>query len=322
MRLVASSPSIPGMRQSMSTISGRNAWTAAPRGTTNLPSRRQTPTIRLRRLAAELHRLRLAADLRQEDVAERTSINVATLYRIEKAQARPQRRTLLALLDLYGVNEPQRSELLELARAASNPGWLQPYHSELPEPYTAYISFEAEARAVLNYESLFVPGLLQTEDYARAVIRGSLPTASTREVDQRVQARMERQAVLSKDDPLRLWAIVDEAALRRLVGGPNVMAAQMRHLVSVTSEPPVTLQVIPYAAGAHAGMHGSFVTIEFPDAADPSIVYVENMAGALFLDAETDVRRYRTMFDNLRAVALSPDDSASFIATLAEEMQR
>jgi hypothetical protein len=252
--------------------------------------------------------------------AERTLINVATLYRLEKAQVRPQKRTLRALLDIYGVSEPQRSELMELTRADRAPAWLEPYQSELPEPYTAFISFEAEARAVLNYESLFVPGLLQTEDYARAVIRGTLPTATTHQVDQRVRARLERQALLAKEAPLRLWAIVDEAALRRLAGMREVAASQLRHLITVTGEAHITLQVIPFSAGPHAGMHGSFAILEFPDAADPSIVYIENMAGHLSLDAEADIRRYNAMFDSLRAVALSPDDSASLIATLAEEV--
>jgi transcriptional regulator with XRE-family HTH domain len=287
-----------------------------------VPTRRQTPTVRLRRLAAELRRLRAAAELTQEAVSEQTAINAGTLYRLENGLGRPQRRTLMALLDLYGVDEPHRSELLELARVASSPGWLKPYHSELPEPYTAYISFEAEAKAVLNYESLFIPGLLQTEDYARAVIRGTLPTASTREVEQRVQARMERQAVLSKESPLRLWAIVDEAALRRLVGGAKVMAAQMRHLATVTTEPHITLQVIPFGAGAHPGMPGSFAMIQFPDPADPDVVYIDSMAGDLFLEAVTDVQRYGVMFDNLRAVALSPDNSVSLVDRLVEEVQQ
>lgn len=170
-----------------------------------------------------------------------------------------------------------------------------------------------------NYESLFLPGLLQTEDYARAVIKGNLPMASSDEVEQRVQARLERQAAITKDDPLHLWAIMDEAALHRLVGGAKVMREQMNRLVSATTEPPVTLQIIPYAAGAHAGMAGSFVLMDFPDAADPAVVYIESLAGDLFLEAETDLRRYGLVFDNLRAVALSPDDSMNLIATSAED---
>jgi transcriptional regulator with XRE-family HTH domain len=285
-----------------------------------MATRRQAPTVRQRRLAAELRRLRAEADLTRDEVAERTNINAATLYRLETGRGRPQRRTLVALLDLYGVSdEPQRADLLAVARETNVQGWLRPYHSELTEAYTTYIGFEAEARTVRTYEALFIPGLLQTEDYARASIRGNLPMANEHQVEQRVQARLERQAVLEKDNPLQLWAIVDEAALHRLVGGAAVMRAQLERLVSALREPHVTVQVIPYAVGAYAGMTGSFVLIDFPEAADPAVVYIENLAGDLFLEAEADVRRYSLVFDNLRAVALSPDDSASLIATLATD---
>jgi hypothetical protein len=281
------------------------------------------PTVRSRRLAFELRRLREAAGFTRDQVSEQTGINPATLYRHETAaaRARPQRRTMIALLNLYGASEQQRADLLALSREADVQGWLRPYHAELPEHYTAYISFEAEARTVRNYASLFIPGLLQTEDYARAVIRGNLPMASQKEVEQRVQARMERQALLAKEDPVQLWAIVDEAALRREVGGAEVMRQQMARLVAAAGEPHVTVQVVPFSAGAHAGMQGAFVIMDFPDPADPEIIYVESMAGDLFLEAEADIRRYRLLFDNLRAVALGPDDSSSVIAGLAQEGQ-
>ncbi|HEY6424695.1 MAG TPA: DUF397 domain-containing protein [Pseudonocardiaceae bacterium] len=174
----------------------------------------------------------------------------------------------MALLDLYGVVDPHRAELLELGREAEQQGWLQPYHSELPEEYTTYIGFEAEARSVNNYESLLVPGLLQTETYAHAVITGGLPMASESEVEQRVRARMERQRLLSKPDPLKLWAIIDEAALHRQVGSPGLMRAQLVHLIKTAIEPNVTLQVIPYSVGAYAGMPASFALLDFPNPAD------------------------------------------------------
>ncbi|MGQ0772969.1 MAG: helix-turn-helix domain-containing protein [Pseudonocardiales bacterium] len=284
-----------------------------------MASRKHTPTVRLRRLAAELRRLRGTADLSREVVSAQTGINYATLYRIETARARPQLRTLATLLTLYGVEAEQRDYLTILCRDAAEQGWLRPYHSDLPEQYTAYISFEAEAAGVRNYESMFIPGLLQTEDYARAVIRGVLPMASPQKIDDRVQARIERQQVLTKDSPLKLWAIVDEAALRRLVGGAEVMRAQLRHLLDSTSSPHITFQVIPYGAGAHAGMPGAFVVMDFTDPMDTDLIHIDSMAGDLFLESDADIKRYNFIFDNLRAIALSPDSSATQIAEVANE---
>jgi hypothetical protein len=292
-----------------------------PREELTVPRERQAPpTVRSRRLAFELRRLRDAAGLIRDQVSEQTGINPATLYRHETAaaRARPQRRTMIALLNTYGVtDEQQRADLLALSREADVQTWLRPYHAELPEHYTTYISFEAEARSARNYESLFIPGLLQTEDYARALIKGNLPMASQKEVDQRVQARMERQALLYKDDPVQLWAIVDEAVLRRKVGGADVMRGQLAAIATAAGEPHITVQVIPFSAGAHAGMQGSFIVLSFSNPADPEIVYVDSMAGDLFLDADADIRRFSLVFENLRAVAISPDDSTSLITGLA-----
>ena len=281
-----------------------------------MASKKQTPTVRLRRLAAELRRLRRVADMNREEASAQTGINNATLYRIETARARPQMRTLAALLNLYGVDAEQREYLTILCRDAGKQGWLRPYHSDLPEEYTAYISFEAEAAGVRNYESLFIPGLLQTEEYARAVIRGGLPMAGEPEVEDRVQARMERQAVLTKEAPLKLWAIIDEAALCRMVGGGKVMRAQLAHLADMVKVPNITFQVIPFDAGAHPGMPGAFVLMDFTDPMDTDLIYIDSMAGDLFLESDADVSRYSSIFDNLRAVALSPDASVTFVAEL------
>jgi len=269
-------------------------------------------------LAAELRRLRSAAGLSREQVEEQTGVNEGTLYRIETARARPQKRTLVALLDLYGVDETVKTDLVELSRSADGQGWSRPYQWQLPGEYAAYISFEAEARAVHNYESLFIPGLLQTPDYARALSAGVLPGATEAEIEERVQARAERQKLLEGDDALSLWAVVDEAAVRRVVGDRRVMAAQLEHVVSMTRRPNVTVQVIPFDAGAHPGMPGSFVHMEFSDEGDPDLVYVDTLAGDIFLEAEDDLRRYRSMFDHLRAAALSPTRSGEMIISVKE----
>jgi transcriptional regulator with XRE-family HTH domain len=261
--------------------------------------------------------LRAQSELSREQVEEQTGVNEGTLYRIETARARPQKRTLIALLDLYEVGDPLRADLLAVARSAGGQGWARPYNWQLPGEYAAYISFEAEARAVHNYESLFIPGLLQTEAYGRAMVKGVLPTATEDEINERIEARSERQKLLDGDEPLELWAVVDEAAIRRVVGGPRVMAAQLEHVVQMTDRPNITVQVITYDSGAHPGMPGAFVFMEFKDELDPELVYVDTLAGDIFLEADDDIRRYRAMFDHLRAGALSPPDSAKLIASVA-----
>lgn len=281
----------------------------------DLSARRQPPTVRLRRLAGELRALREQAGLSPKAVAGATDLNPATLYRIETAKVRPQRRTVTSLLDAYGVaDSTKRDELFDLLKQSAQLGWLARFESELPELYTHYISFEAEARSVRNYETIFVPGLLQSERYARAAItQAGLPIANPDDIAHRVEVRMQRQASLRRKDPLQLWAICDESVLHRLVGGAEVMAEQLRALVDAASSPNIVVQVIPFRAGAHAGMPGSFVIMDFPDPQDPEIVYVDSMAGDLFLEAEADIRRYTAVFEHLRAAALSPSDSAKLI---------
>jgi len=290
---------------------------------TELPAPRHTPTLRLRRLASELRALRQAAGLTREGTAAQTNINSATLYRIETAKARPQKRTLLALLDRYGVTDSaRRAALVELAQQSMQLGWLQAYESELPEEYTTYISFESEARSVRNYESLFVPGLLQTKDYTRAVVIANVPGASETVIQREIEARAHRQESIHKNHPLKLWAIVDEAALHREVGGSHVMAEQLRYVSDMAKQPHITLQVLPYKVGAHAGMHGAFVVMDFPDPADQELVYIENMAGALYLEKKADVRRYAENFDRLRAAALNPADSQQLVTRLTDEISK
>lgn len=279
--------------------------------------RSNPPTVRLRRLATEMRRLRLAAGLTREQVTEMTAINNVTLYRVETSRARPQKRTLMALLDLYQVPDAQRCELLEICQGAEYPDWLRPYRSELPEVYAAFLSFEDEARSARCYESLQIPALLQTEEYAHAAIKGILAAASPRQVEQRVRVEMRRQELLRKPDPIRYATIVDEAALHRLVGGAWTMRTQLQHLLTLIEQPHLTFQVLPWHKGAHPGMPGQFIHLEFPDSVDPDLVYVQSMAGDLLLESEADVRRCRLTFDQLRTLALSPEDSMKLIAAVA-----
>jgi transcriptional regulator with XRE-family HTH domain len=285
-----------------------------------MPARKPTPTLRLRRLASELRRLRSEAGLTREEVSERTGINEATLYRLEVAKARPQTRTLVALLDLYGVGEPARAELIALSRQSAEQSWLQSFPTELPEPYPTYISFEGEAQKLLNYECAFIPGLLQTEDYARAALQRGTPTGTKEELQRLVDARIGRQAVLDRDPPPRLWLIVDEAALHRPVGGPQVMRAQLERLTEAAELPQVTLQVLPYDAGGHPGMAGAFVVLQFDETAGSDVVYIETQAGDLFLESETDLRRFGAIFEHLRAQALPPEASVALITRIMSEL--
>ncbi|MER5418218.1 helix-turn-helix domain-containing protein [Streptosporangium roseum] len=280
-------------------------------------SRRQPPTVRLRRLAAELRRLREEAGLSQTEVTEKTDVNLATLHRIETAKAKPQLRTLNALLDAYGVTGDRRADLVALQKEAKQRGWLHGFEVDLPDPYSAYIGLEAEACEAINYESLFIPGLLQTEDYARAVMRGVRPTITDDEVETRIAARMQRQALLKGDTPLRLWAILDQAALSRTVGDDTVMRDQLAYLIRQAKLPHVTIQVIPFSAGAHPGMPGSFIVLKF-GADDPDTIHIDSMAGGLFLEKEADIRRYNDICQHLRAIALSPADTAALIASMRE----
>ena len=286
-----------------------------------MPARRPTPTLRLRRLAAELRRLRASAGLTREDVTERTGINEATLYRLEVAKARPQARTLVALLDLYGVTDAaQRVELQALAKQSDEQSWLQSFPPELPEAYATYIAFEGEASSLLNYECLYIPGLLQTEDYALAALSRGMPNATKEEIARQVQARMSRQAVLTREPPLRLWAIVDEAALHRPVGGVKVMTDQLEHLAASAELPQVTLQALPYAVGGHPGMPGSFALMRFADAGAGDVVYIETQASTLFLESDADLERFAGIFEHLRALALPPDESVALIRGLARDL--
>jgi transcriptional regulator with XRE-family HTH domain len=281
------------------------------------PVPRKPPTVRLRRLAGELKRLRLAAGLSQEAVADQTGLDKSSMYRIERALNKPQRRTVMTLLELYGVgDERQRTALLNLLKDASKQNWFRVYE-EMQETYQTYISFEAEASRLSNFEPMLVPGLLQTEDYARAVIGGVEPTLTNDAVEQRVEVRMRRQQILRQPDPTSLWAIIDEAVLHRLVGGDSVMHSQLGHLLDAAGEPHITIQVVPFEAGAYPGLPGGFVLLEFPEPTDLALVYTDGIAGEVILEQESEVLRRRTRFQQLVAQALSPDETRKMLSRLA-----
>ena len=280
-----------------------------------------SPTMRRRRLAAELRRLREAAGVTQEEVAGRLEWDPSKLSRIENRQVGIIARDLRKLLDMYEVtDEAQRDGYFAMGREGKQRAWWQSYGDVTPGEYGTLIGLEAEAATISNYEQELVPGLLQTEDYAHAVIRAFRRDDSEEEISRRVELRLARQQVLVRDDPPRLWAVISEAVVRRVVGGPAVMAAQLRKLASERDRPVVTVQVLPFEAGEHPAMTGSFVSLDFP-APEPGTVYVENASSALYLERVTDIERYAETFRFVLAAALGPKESRDMLIVAAQELE-
>ena len=277
-------------------------------------SARRSPTVRRRRLGMELRRLREEADYTLERVAERLECSDSKISRIETGQVGATPRDVRDMLELYGVNGEQRDELMQLAREGRQRGWWNTFDDQV---IRTLIGFEAAATSVHIYEAMVVPGLLQTVDYAHAVIRAVRPGLRPEEIERRVEVRTARQRDLTEADPPTLWVIIDEAALRRPVGGPAVMREQLQRLIEAGRWPTVTLQVLPLDAAEHAGMDGSFTIYEFSEPDGPAVVYLENATSDLYLETAEELRRYTLLFDHLRAAAMKPKDSSEFLSDLA-----
>jgi transcriptional regulator with XRE-family HTH domain len=266
-----------------------------------------SPSLRRRRLAAELRGLREQSGLSVTEAARGVDWQASRISRIENRQSGITAPELRKLLDLYGADDERyRARLAELARRVNERGWWQKYAGLIGGDYADLISLEAEARAIRAYEQELVPGLLQTLDYAHAVIRASRPTDTSEEVKRRVEIRMERQEVLIRPDPPppRFNVVLSEAVLRRPIGGYDVMHAQLAN---------VTIQVLPFDAGVHPAMVGPFSLMSFSDPGDLGVVGVENAIGTLFLEDPYELRAYEELWNALQASALSPDDSQTFL---------
>ncbi len=275
-----------------------------------------SPSLRRRRLAAELRRLRDQAGLSATDAARKVGWQASRISRIETRQSGITAPDLRRLLDVYGVEDKaHRAYLGELARRLNERGWWQKYAGLIGGEYADLIGLEAEARTIRSYEQELVPGLLQTPEYARAVIRASRPTDTGEEIDRRVEIRMERQEVLVRDDPPppRFSVVLSEAALRRPVGGNDVMRRQLEYLIRPRDRANVTIQVLPFDAGVHPSMVGPFMALTFPDPGDLGVVNLENATGTLFLEEPEELRSYEEIWNTLQASALSADDSQAFI---------
>jgi transcriptional regulator with XRE-family HTH domain len=277
-----------------------------------------SPTVLRRRLGSELRGLREAAGLTIEQVAQRMEVSSSKISRIETARVGATRRDVRDLLDIYGISGDLQDALLKIAREARQKNWLGAYSDF---PFAAYADMEGAASSIRIYSALVVPGLLQTVDYARAVIRAIRVDIEQEELDRRVDLRIGRQSILTGEDPPALWVVLDEAALARMVGGPEVQRAQLQRLVEATAIPRVTLQVLPFAAGAHSGLDGEFTIIGFKEEADQDVVFIENTTSDLYVESADAIRRYSLLFDHLRAKALDPAHSADFFARVAKELE-
>jgi transcriptional regulator with XRE-family HTH domain len=275
-----------------------------------------SPTVRGRRLIREVIRLRQAAGLSMETAAQRLDWSKSKLYRFEAGRTRITTDDLEDMLDLYGVRSPQREALIQLGRDARKRGWWTAYSDVFTG---SYIAMEAEAAAI-RINANVIPGIFQTPGYAREMITRTRPSIRTDEAERTVVARIARQQALSeREPPPQIHVILDEAAVRRQVGGPDITRQQLHALAEAGSRPHVTLQLLPFSAGAHAGMDGRFTILAFPDPEDPPVAYVEGLMGDVYLESETELDVYHLAWTHLVSQVLGPDESAAKISELAKE---
>ncbi|MFE9457627.1 helix-turn-helix domain-containing protein [Streptomyces californicus] len=275
------------------------------------------PTVRRRRLGQELRRLRELKGMTAEEVAERLLVSQSKISRLENGRRSISQRDVRDLCGVYEVEDHRIVDsLMQMAKDSRQQGW---WHAFGDIPYSVYIGLETDAESLRVYEPQMIPGLLQTRAYAEALINGALPEAPPSDIEKRVNVRSRRQdRVNSPDNPLRLWAVIDESALRRVVGDKQVMLDQLEHLVEQSHLPHVTVQVLPFEMGAHPGINGQYAILEFPDAADSSVVYIEGVTSDLYLEKANDVQRYSVMYEHLRAQALNVEQTREFISKIAK----
>jgi len=272
-------------------------------------------------VGARLRRLRTEMGLTREEAAEAIRASEWKIHRLENGQVGFKERDIVDLLRLYEVTDPgEVADFVALAREANTPGWWQHYGDVLPSWFRTYVDLEAAAALIRTYEGQFVPGLLQTDDYMRAVVYGAHLEDSGEEVGRRVRLRMARQILLTSEQPPRLWAVVDEAALRRPVGGREVMRGQLERLIEATKLPKVTLQVLPFAAGAHPAMVGSFSILRFPEQELPDVVYLEHLTSAIYLNKPEEVDQYLHVMESICVRAAAPDRTAELLGKILDEL--
>jgi transcriptional regulator with XRE-family HTH domain len=278
------------------------------------------PTVLRILLGSQLRMLREVRGITREEAGYAIRASGSKISRMELGRVSFKERDVTDLLKLYGVDEDEAATLVDLAVQANTPGWWHKYSDVLPDWFQVYVGLEEAASLIRLYEVQFVPGLLQTADYARAVVRLGQPGAAPEEIDRRISLRMGRQELLTKPGGPRLWAIVDEAALRRPIGGKEVMRAQLVQLIEATNEPQVTLQVMPFRSGGHAAEAGAFTIMRFPEADLPDVVYLEQLTSALYLDKRDDVEKYTEVMERLSVESESPERSVDILSGMLEEV--
>ena len=283
-----------------------------------MPERRISPTLGRRRLGLELRRLREQAGVTLDTVADRLDCSSSKISRIETGHIGVSPRDVTEMLSIYAVSAELTAELLQVSRDARQKGWWQAYGTALAG---AYVGFEQATSRIKTYEAQLIPGLLQTPAYATAVFRAARPNITIELLKRRLEVRTKRQSLLSVEDPLDLWVILDESVFRRVVGGTEIMSVQLECLLQAAQEPNITVQVIPFSRGAHAGMEGTFSILEYTEDVYQDLVFVENAVGGLFLEKDGDLERYETLFGILQETALPQDRSLEFISACAKEFQ-
>jgi hypothetical protein len=272
-------------------------------------------------LGAHLRRLREAQGVTREDAGWQIRSSDSKISRMELGKVSFKERDIADLLTLYGVtDDEERGRLLTLAREANTPGWWHRYGDVLAGWFQFYLGLEAAANLIRTYEVQFIPGLLQTKEYARAVVMLGHGRASRQEVDRRVELRLDRQKLLSRPHPPQVWAVVDEAALRRPVGGYAVLRAQLKALIEATELPNVRLQLVPFDVGGHAAAGGSFTILRFPEGDLPDVVYIEQLTSALYLDKREDLDQYAEAMERLCVEADPPGRTADTLTRLLKEL--
>lgn|SRR5690606_19137868 len=281
-----------------------------------MPAHR-SPSARQRRLAAVLRSLRKERGLSRDAVAERMGCSAPTITRIEAALVGARISDVTMLLDIYEVPAHSREVLLQLARDARKRGWWDKLSDTIPEYFQSYVGLEEDTSSIFGYESEYVPGLFQTEEYARAVMGAEPTLAPEEELAQNLSIRMKRQELLASPEPPEMWMVLNEAVIRRQVGGKAVMRHQLRHLLELSRQNFVNIQVLGFDSGVHPAMNGGFRVLKFPKPSDPDVVYVEYWRGSIYLETPDDVNAYDRLFDHLRARALGPDETRRLIEQAA-----